>query len=186
MLTVVRAHGLDPGPTQRPLTAGLLAGLAAALPALAILDSFGWFETLGALFGTAPGAALWLCAAGFALAGVFYALALGRGANDALGGWLFGLACGFFLWMLVPLPLLHWLPAWSGTGRPLLVGRPAVGLLLAALAWGGALGALFPPIHRALRAGIDAEPPAHARLGPEAAAMPELGRTQDKPEGAPK
>ncbi len=185
MLTMVSAHGLDPGPTQRPLTAGLLAGLAAALPALAILDSFAWFETLAALFGTSPRTATLLCAAGCSLSGAVYALALGRGANDPLGGWLFGLAGGFFLWMLVPLPLLHWLPAWSGTGRPLLVGRPAVGLLLAALAWGGALGALFPPIHRALRAGIDTEPTGRASLGPEAAAMPKLARTHDKPEGPP-
>ncbi len=179
MLSVVRAHGLDPGPTQRPLTAGLLAGLAAALPALAILDSFAWLAPLGALLGTTPTGAGLLCTAGFTLAGAGYALVLGRGANDPLGGWLFGLACGFFLWMLVPLPLLYWLPAWSGADRPLLVGRPAVGLLLSALAWGGALGALFPPIHRALRAGIDPEPPQAARLGPEAAALPELGRAPE-------
>jgi len=183
MLSMMRAHGLDPGPTQRPLTAGLLAGLAAALPALAILDSFAWLEPLAALLGTTPRGAALLCTAGFTLCGAAYALALGRGANDPLGGWLFGLACGFFLWMLVPLPLLHWLPAWSGTGRPLLVGRPAVGLLLAALAWGSALGALFPPIHRALRAGIDTEPPGAARLGPEAAAIPELSRTLDTTKG---
>lgn len=186
MLAVVRAHGLDPGPTQRPLTAGLLAGLAAALPALAILDSFGWLDTLGTQLGATPGLTALFCTAGFTLSGAFYALVLGRGANDPVGGWLFGLACGFFLWMLVPLPLLHWLPAWSGTGPPLLVGRPAIGLLLAALAWGGALGALFPPFHRALRAGIDTDPPEHARLGPEAAAIPELGRTPDTQQGPPR
>ena len=184
MLSVVRAHGLDPGPTQRPLAAGLLAGLAAALPALAILDEFDWFATLAPLLGTSPRTALALCAAGFTLAGAFYATLLGRGANDPIGGWLFGLACGFFFWMLVPVLLLHWLPGWAGTGRPLLVGRPAVGLLASALTWGSALGAIYPPIHRALRAGIETEPPKHARLGPEAAAQPELGRTPDtKPQG---
>ena len=182
MISMVRAHGLDPGPTQRPLSAGLLAGLAGALPALAILDSFGWFATLATLYGTTPAIAALLCTAGFSLSGAVYALVLGRGANDPLGGWLFGLACGFFLWMLVPVALLHWLPAWSGTSRPLLVGRPAVGLLLSALVWGSALGALFPPIHRALRAGIDPEPPEGARLGPEAATIPELGRA---PEAGP-
>ena len=36
MISMVRAHGLDPGPTQRPLSAGLLAGLAGALPAGAL------------------------------------------------------------------------------------------------------------------------------------------------------
>ena len=114
MLSMMRAHGLDPGPTQRPLTAGLLAGLAAALPALAILDSFAWLEPLAALLGTTPRGAALLCTAGFTLCGAAYALALGRGANDPLGGWLFGLACGFFLWMLVPLP--RWLD-WRAPSR---------------------------------------------------------------------
>jgi hypothetical protein len=77
--------------------------------ALAILDSFGWFATLATLYGTTPAIAALLCTAGFSLSGAVYALVLGRGANDPLGGWLFGLACGFFLWMLVPVALLHWL-----------------------------------------------------------------------------
>lgn len=185
MLTMLRAHGLDPGPTQRPVTAGLLAGLAAALPALAILDNFDWFPTLAELMDTTPRGALLACAAGFTLAGMPYALLFGRAANDPLGGWLFGLAFGFFLWMLVPVPLLQWLPVWFGSGPPSLIGHPSVGLMASALAWGSALGALYPHIHRRLRAGIDSEPPAHARLGPEAAAQPQPGRPAPDSKPAP-
>jgi hypothetical protein len=57
-------------------------------------------------------------------------LAIQRAANDPRGGWLFGLAFGFVLWMLVPIPLLQWLPH-----RPILSGNP-----LSAAACATALG----------------------------------------------
>lgn len=37
MLEMLRAHGLEAGPTQRPLTAGAIGGVLADLPALALL-----------------------------------------------------------------------------------------------------------------------------------------------------
>ena len=40
MLSMLQAHGLDAGPTQRPLLAGAIAGLIAAVPALAVLVGF--------------------------------------------------------------------------------------------------------------------------------------------------
>ena len=41
MLSMLQAHGLDAGPTQRPLLAGAISGLIADLPATALLASFG-------------------------------------------------------------------------------------------------------------------------------------------------
>jgi hypothetical protein len=174
MLSMVRAHGLDPGPTQRPLAAGLLAGLVASVPALAVWEGFGWLDALAGRGGTAMLAAL-VGAAALAVAGGLYGLTFRRAANDPLGGWLFGLGFGFLLWMLVPVVLLQWLPAVSQEGRPAFVGRPAMGLLLGALSWGAMLGALFPLLHRRLHGGLeDGAPPTGG--GPDAAAMPELGR----------
>ena len=43
------------------------------------------------------------------LGGVFYGWLFQRAANDPRGG-LLGLAFGFVLWMLVPIPLLQWRP----------------------------------------------------------------------------
>jgi hypothetical protein len=174
MMGMVRAHGLDPGPTQRPLAAGALAGLVAAAPALAVWEGFGWLDALAGRGGTAMLVAL-ACAAMLSAVGALYGLVFGRGANDPVGGWLFGLGFGFLLWMLVPVVLLQWLPAVSQEGRPAFVGRPAMGLLLGALAWGAMLGALFPLAHRWLRAGLD-DGAAPNGCGPDAAAMPELGR----------
>jgi hypothetical protein len=62
-----------------------------------------------------------------------------RAANDPRGGWLFGMAYGFVLWMLGPIPLLQWAPE-----QPILTGYPAVGLLLGELLWGLILGLAFP------------------------------------------
>ena len=180
MLSMVRAHGLDPGPTQRPLTVGALAGLVAALPAMAVLDGFGWLEALAhSIGGDAIGslAVALGCAVVLTMAGTLYGLAFGRGANDPLGGWLFGLAFGFLLWMLVPVALLQWLPVVEN-GRPVFIGRPVMGLLLGSLVWGAGLGAAFPVLHRRLRAGLD-----DGGVGPDAAAMPELGRDPKKAPG---
>ena len=175
MLGMVRAHGLDPGPTQRPLAAGAISGLLAALPAVAVLDGFDWLGALSGLTGLSRAAVGGACVAVLGVAGVAYGLAFRRAANDPVGGWLFGMAFGFLLWMLVPVALLQWLPASSQAGRPDFVGRPAMGLLLGALMWGSALGAAFPLVHRRLRAGIDGgEAPRAARLGPEAAAVPNV------------
>ncbi len=169
MLSILRAHGLDPGYTQRPLSAGTLAGLAAAAPALVVLVVFGWIDALAtALPGGLRALAVLACAATMAGGGFLYGLVFRRAANDPVGGWLFGVAFGFLLWMVVPVALLQWLPA-----RPSFVGRPAMGLLVGALVWGAALGGAFPFIHRRMRAGLDrAGATEAAPIGPEAAAVP--------------
>ena len=41
MAGFLSAHGYDPGPTQRPLLSGALAGLLATAPAIALLAAFG-------------------------------------------------------------------------------------------------------------------------------------------------
>ena len=40
MLRMLQAHGLDAGPTQRPLLAGAIAGVSAVIPALSVLAGF--------------------------------------------------------------------------------------------------------------------------------------------------
>ena len=149
MLEILRAHGLDAGPTQRPLQTGALASLAADLPALWLLRAFGSLEPLARATGASVGAAA-LAYAGLMMAGgALYGWLFQRAANDPWGGWLFGMAFGFLLWMLGPIPLLQWLPP-----DPIMTGYPAVGLLLGELLWGLALGVAFPFVHRLLRKNI--------------------------------
>jgi hypothetical protein len=150
MLSVLRAHGLDAGPAQRPLLAGVVTGVAATLPMLAVLHAFGSLEALGSAAGGSRAAGGLACLVGMAAGGLVYGLVFQRAANDPRGGWLFGTAFGFVLWMLVPVPLLQWL-----TDRPVLLGAPALGLFLAFLLWGLALGLAFPVLHRPLHAGLD-------------------------------
>jgi Na+/proline symporter len=106
------------------------------------------------------------------LGGILYGALFQRAANDPRGGWLFGLAFGFVLWMLGPVPLLQWLP-----DEPILRGYPAAGLLLAQLLWGLALGVVFPPIHRRLHVGLDGRSGSGTRItGPEAAVQTQMLR----------
>ncbi len=171
MLMMLQAHGLDAGPTQRPLLAGAVAGLIADIPAMAALVSFGSLDALSHATGAS------LAVAGFAhgglmlFGGILYGLLFRRAANDPKGGWLFGLAFGFVLWMLGPIPLLQWLP-----DQPILRGYPAVGLLLGQLLWGLALGVIFPFVHRKLHGGLDDPRSQSGRTGPEAAVQTHLLR----------
>ena len=172
MLSMLQAHGLDAGPTQRPLLAGAVSAVVADLPAIAVLLTFG---SLGAL-GRASGIATMLAGLAYGstmlLGGVFYGWLFQRAANDPRGGWLFGLAFGFVLWMLVPIPLLQWLPH-----RPILSGNPALGLLLAQLLWGLSLGVVFPFVHRRFHSGLeDHERGNRRRFGPEAVTRRLLAR----------
>jgi hypothetical protein len=136
----MRAHGHAPGPTQRPGTAGLIDGLVAGMPAIALL----WLTGVIAPILTA------CLAAAFALAGAGYGRIFGRAANDRAGGWLFGISYGFFVWMLVPALILPWI-----LRRPLAVGRPAMLLCLAHLLYGLVLGFLFPYLHSLLHRELD-------------------------------
>lgn len=165
MLSMLQAHGLEAGPTQRPLLAGVVAAFIADLAAVAVLLPFGSLDTLAQAAGLER-ASVGLAYGGLLLlGGGLYGRLFQRAANDERGGWLFGLSFGFILWMLAPVPVLQWLP-----DRPILIGHPAIGLLLAQLLWGLILGALFPFVHRRLHAGLG-DHAGHAGwpTGPEAA-----------------
>src|SRR5215213_149006 len=164
MLSMLQAHGLDAGPTQRPLLAGAAAGIIADAPALAVLVAFRSLDATIQFTGTSPA----IVALGFStlllIGGLIYGWLFQRAANDPRGGWLFGLSFGFVLWMVGPVPLLQWLPA-----EPILRGYPAAGLLLSLLLWGLALGMIFPSVHRRLHDGLGDRRTGSDRFGPDAA-----------------
>src|SRR5215204_2811669 len=164
MLRILRAHGLDAGPTQRPLLAGAIAGLMADIPAIALLGRFGSLGTLGPATGTSPLVAGLAYGAMMLLGGVLYGWLFQRAANDVRGGWLLGLSFGFVLWMLGPIPLLQWLP-----DEPILRGYPAAGLLVAQLLWGLSLGLLYPVVQRRLQVRPGELLSGVRRIGPDAA-----------------
>ena len=115
------------------------------------------------------------------LGGVLYGWLFQRAANDPRGGWLFGMAFGFVLWMLGPVPLLQWLP-----DQPILRGYPAAGLLLAQLLWGLAMGVVFPLIHRHLHVSLEnGSGSAFQSTGPEAVAQTQMLRPLP-PSGRPR
>jgi hypothetical protein len=172
MLRMLQAHGLDAGPTQRPLLAGAIAGVIATAPALAALTGFQALDAPARATSTSVLAASLAYVGMMLLGGVFYGRLFQRAANDPRGGWLFGLAFGFVLWMLGPVPLLQWLPE-----QPILRGYPAAGLLLAQLLWGLALGLVFPLVHRRLHGSLKSEAEtASGGTGPEAAAQTQMLR----------
>lgn len=165
MLRMLQAHGLDAGPTQRPLLAGALSGVIAAAPALAVLAVFRTFDAPVRTTGVPVSFACLAYAGLMLLGGLLYGWLFQRAANDVRGGWLFGMAYGFVLWMLGPIPLLQWLP-----DEPILRGYPATGLLLAQLLWGLLMGLAFPLVHHHLHGGLrDPSGSASLRSGPEAA-----------------
>lgn len=170
MLRMLQAHGLDAGPTQRPLLAGAAAGAVAAVPAIAVLVPFGSLDALSQSAGASPVIASLACGALMTAGGVLYGWLFRRAANDPRGGWLFGLSFGFVLWMVGPIPLLQWLPK-----QPILLGYPSAGLLLGQLLWGLVLGAVFPVVHRRFHVTLDDGSSAGSRrAGPEAAAQTKL------------
>lgn len=163
MAGFLSAHGFDPGPTQRPLTAGAISGMLATIPAIAILHLFGSLQVEARILGLSP---LMTIAAGcvvMAIAGAVYGRLFGRAANDARGGWLFGMAFGFALWAggaVMVLPLV------SGGEVP--SGKAAIGLFLSLVAWGAALGAIHPRVHRPLFESLESAAK-RAEVGPGAA-----------------
>jgi hypothetical protein len=142
MSPFIRAHGYLPGPTQRPVMSGLLAGLAASAPCLPLAWLSGALVGVGEAMRTGP----WLGAAALTMvftgAGALYGRVFMRAANDRSGGWLFGISYGFLIWMLGPVTLMQWL-----SGRPILVGGTSQGFFASHLLYGVALGLLFPRIH---------------------------------------
>jgi hypothetical protein len=178
MAGFLSAHGYDPGPTQRPFSAGAISGIAAALPAVAVLWLFGSLEVESRILALPLWATLTLGFATMAIAGAAYGRLFGRAANDKRGGWLFGMAFGFALWATGAVLVL---PIASGGQTP--AGPAAVGVCLSLLVWGCATGLLVPFIHPYLHEGLESVP-TKAELGPNAAASDQPPRVpQRKPQG---
>ena len=141
-LQYMRAHGNTPGPTQRPLLTGAVSGLLAAIPAGLLLYAS------GGLVGGAERAGIDLAAAHavhavlMVLSGMLYAAVFKRAANDQKGGWLFGAAFGFLVWMFTPITIWQLFAP-----RPVAVGNAAIGLFAAHVLYGLVLGILYPRIH---------------------------------------
>ena len=167
MMSVLRAHGMDAGPLQRPILAGVLTGLAATAPAAVPFLALGSFEVCAddVLRLPRPVTAAIMVAA-FTASGALYGLALRRAANDRRGGWLFGAVFGFVLWMAAPVVVLPL----TGSGV-MAAGPAAAGFLAAFLVWGTVTGALFPFVHAPLKSRMDGGRKGLARLGPSAAAL---------------
>ena len=162
MASFLGAHGYDPGPSQRPLLAGAITGLLATVPAIALLHAFGSLQVEARILGTSIATTLLAGALVMAVAGAIYSRLFGRAANDARGGWLFGMAFGFVIWTAGAVLVL---PLVSGGKAP--AGHAALGVLLSLIAWGTALGALLPFVHRPLHKSIESEAK-RASSGPSA------------------
>ena len=163
MAGFLSAHGYDPGPTQRPLLAGAISGVGATVPAIGILIAFGSLEAEARILGLSQGMTVGLGWAVMSAAGAAYARLFGRAANDLRGGWLFGMTFGFALWAAGAVMVL---PLASGGMAP--AGAAAIGVFLSLIAWGAAVGALVPFVHRPLHESIE-EGAKHADVGPSAA-----------------
>jgi hypothetical protein len=167
MISFVCAHGYDPGPTQRPLVAGAIAGLLATIPAGATLSGFGSFAIAADQVLRLPQA--WTAVvmmAAFTLAGLIYGAFFRRAANDPRAGWLLGLSYGFVLWIAAPVVALPLIGASATAG-----GHAAIGFALSFLIWGLAAGILFPYVHRPLQAGLDGVAGSTRRFGAEQGAV---------------
>lgn len=150
MASFLSAHGYDPGPSQRPMLAGAISGLAATVPAVALLSVSGALAVEAQILGLPVLAIVAAGGAVMAAAGACYARLFGRAANNIRAGWLSGMAFGFALWAagaVMVLPL-------AGGGRSP-AGSAALGLFFSLIVWGAALGALLPWIHRPLQQSIE-------------------------------
>ena len=101
MIGLSAAHGDDPGPTQRPLLAGAISGVLATIPAIAILYAFGSLAVEARILGLSELLTIAVGLPVMAAAGAVYSRVFGRAANDVRGGWLFGMAFGVFLSLVV-------------------------------------------------------------------------------------
>jgi hypothetical protein len=164
MATFLSAHGYDPGPTQRPLLSGAIAGVLATAPAVAILLWFGSLRVEAKILGMSTLLTLIVGWAAMAIAGALYSRIFGRAANNVDGGWLFGMAFGFALWAggaVLVLPLL------SDGRAP--AGPAALGVAVSLLVWGVTTGILLPYVHHPLHESIE-KASRHEQVGPDAAA----------------
>ena len=163
MAGFLAAHGYDPGPSQRPFLSGAISGVVATIPAIGVLVAFGSLKVEAEILGISR---LGTLAAGWvamAVAGAAYARIFGRAANNARGGWLFGMCFGFALWAagaVLVLPLI------SGGRTP--AGDAAAGVALSLLVWGIGTGILLPFVHRPLHESLETASK-RSELGPNAA-----------------
>ena len=125
---------------------GVVSGSIAGVAAIAVLLFSGAAASLSSATGLRAPTIAGLFALLMALAGALYGRVFMRAANDTRGGWLFGISYGFGLWMIGPVTVMQWFLA-----RPVAVGHSAQGLFASHLAWGLALGILFPHIHRVVQ-----------------------------------
>src|SRR5438046_315389 len=158
------AHGYDPGPTQRPLFAGAISGVLATIPAIATLYAFGSLKIEAQILGLSQAMTVAVGCGVMAVAGALYGRIFGRAANDVRGGWLFGMAFGFALWAAGAVMVL---PLASDGQAP--AGTAAIGVFLSLVAWGAALGAVHPFVHRQLHESIESASK-REEVGPSAAA----------------
>jgi hypothetical protein len=142
----MRAHGQMAGPGERPRLAGTLAGTLAGLVSLPLLNASGATASLASGLGMRSWMVQVLYCVAAILAGMVYAGVFGRAANDRHGGWLFGIAYGFLLWMIGPVALLQVI-----LERQFVTGTAAMGVLGANLISGLALGLLFRPMYTWVR-----------------------------------
>jgi hypothetical protein len=164
MYGFLAAHGYDPGPSQRPFTAGAISGILGTIPAIGILVAFGSLKAEAAILGMTPLATLGAGWAAMAVAGAAYARFFGRAANGLRGGWLFGMSFGFALWAAGAVLVL---PIVSSGRAP--AGPAAVGVAVSLIVWGFATGILVPFVHRPLHESLETASKRKA-VGPDAAA----------------
>jgi hypothetical protein len=163
MAGFLAAHGYDPGPSQRPLSAGAISGVLATLPAIPVLVACGSLRVESEILGMSALATLgvgWLI---MAIAGALYARLFGRAANAVRSGWLFGMSFGFGVWAAGAVLLL---PLLSGGRTP--AGLAATGLAMSLLVWGAAVGLLVPFVHRPLHESLE-RASKRREVGPDAA-----------------
>jgi len=163
MAGFLAAHGYDPGPSQRPFSAGAISGVLATIPAIAVLLAFGSLKAEAEILGMSRIATLGAGWVVMAMAGAAYARVFGRAANSVEGGWLFGMSFGFALWAAGAVLIL---PLLSGGRMP--AGPAAAGVAASLLVWGAGTGLLVPFVHRPLHESLETASK-RAEVGPNAA-----------------
>jgi hypothetical protein len=111
-----------------------------------LLWSSGAAHAIAHSTGLTPALVTAAAAAVLIAGGALYGRIFMRAANDHRGGWLFGIAFAFLLWMLGPASTISWI-----LQKPLAIGTAAQGILAAHLAYGLILGSLFPWLHRRIQ-----------------------------------
>jgi hypothetical protein len=142
MFEHLRAHGFDPGPSQRPRTAGAMSAACASPIALVILERTRAIAWLEASVHAPRAITTSMVVVVLVLAGLAYAWTFRRAANDRRGGWMFGMSFGFVVWMVT-----------AGVLRAahlVAIGLPAIGLFGGLVLHGAATALVFPYIHRLL------------------------------------